>query len=159
MRKHILTLAGIAAVTTCNATSSNYIKADVMIKNIHGAVQSGTWFNLALDNNIVGTAGSQHFTAKVVDPIYNKDFSEVLIPANTLVSGTYLNDGNTCSFNIDNIALKDADIELQPGAYSKVNASMLNQPECNPNINYVLSQLLEFQLKVDIEGLTPVAYN
>ena len=55
--------------------------------------------------------------------------------------------------------MKDADIELQPGAYTKVNASMPNQPECNPNINYVPAQLLEFQTKVDIEGLTPVAYN
>ncbi len=161
MKQCMLILLGVAVTNICAAESSNNfnVKADVIIKNIHGVVQSGTWFNLALSNNVTASIGSQKFTAVVTEPIYNKDFSEVLIPAQTMVSGTYLNDGKTCSFGIETISLKDAEIDLLPGAYTKVNASLLNQPECNPEINYVPSQLLEFQTKVDIEGLTPVTYN
>ena len=167
--KYLLGLAMCATMTAYAANSDQYIKASIMMKTTHGVVQSGTWFNLALQDSIAPEQGSQSFTAKLIDPIYNEDFSEVLIPANSKVTGTYKNNGSSCSFEVENISYNNTrtrvldvggtDIELQPGAYSTINASLPNQPECNPKIGYQAHQLLEFQTKVDIAGLDPVARN
>ena len=52
--KYVLGLAMCATMTSYAANSDQYIKASIMMKNIHGVVQSGAWFNLVLDNSIAG---------------------------------------------------------------------------------------------------------
>lgn len=167
----------------CNASSQIAIKNANVVKNIHGVVESGTWFNFILQNSITapnkGQDSIEQFTAKLVNPIYNKNFTELLIPVQTItqksgnkgkptinktiagaiLTGIYKNDGNRCTFIIETIHFKDTEIELKPGAYSTVNASLPNQPGCNSKLNYTSGQLLEFQIKVDISDLYPIRFD
>lgn len=170
MKKMLISLGLISFIGFCNANnSSKYIKANIIIQNIHGSLQAGTWFNFILKDNIIPSVNTaitntnasigQHFIATLADPIYNHDFSELLIPQGAVAHGTYHNNGNSCSFTIEEIDYKDNEIELQPGAYNTISASLPNQAECNPHITYGIGQLLEFQTKVNINDLTPVEYN
>ena len=75
--KKYLCIAGLLALTNMsNAEDTKLIKANVQLKNVHGVVTAGTWFNLALQDNIISSTGSQHFTAELVDPIMNQNLSE-----------------------------------------------------------------------------------
>jgi hypothetical protein len=125
----------------------------------YGIVSKETWFTLKLKNNITSSIGSQHFSANLIDPIYNKNFSKELIPANALITGTYKNDGNECSFNIDTINFSGTRITLKPGMHSIVSATLPNQPECNNNLNYNSGQILEFQNLINILNLPSLANN
>ena len=185
MKKYVLVpmvrvMLGVLAVSgACQAAdASQFIKANIEFKNTHGVVASGTWFSMTLQDNLIASTGSQAFTATLVDPIFNQNMTEGLIPANAVVNGTYRNDGKTCSFEIDTISFNDdiqvskhgskhkakqpvvyggtTEIGLAPGAYSAVNATLPNQPECNPSFNYGAGQHMEFQTKVDIAGLEPI---
>lgn len=157
MKKILFLTLGVLLASNCFAGASNkFINANIQLKNIHGVVSAGTWFNLALQDNIIPSNESQLFTAKLVDPIINQNLSEGLIPANAIVTGTYRNDSKKCSFEIDNISFKGTDIDLFPGAYTTVSAPLPNQPECDPELSYRVGQQLEFQTKVDIEDLTPI---
>lgn len=157
MKNKLFLILGMLSAINCYADDSGTnLKANIQAKNIHGVVSAGTWFNLALQDNIIASTGSQHFTATLVDPILNENLSEGLIPAKSTINGTYRNNGSKCSFEIDSITFKGTTIDLLPGAYSNVIASLPNQPDCNPNMNYSPSQQLEFQTKVDIENLTPI---
>lgn len=188
MKKYLYGIIGYTVFSICNASNQIVIKDSSVVKNIHGVVESGTWFNFVLQNNITapnaGQNNSQRFTAKLVNPIYNKNFTELLIPvqtitqkskkkgkssinktiAETILTGIYKNDGNTCTFIIETISFNDTrvgdtEIQLKPGAYSIINASLPNQPECNPKFNYNSGQLLEFQTKVDIPDLYPIRFD
>ena len=125
----------------------------------YGTVSKGTWFNLALHDAINPELKARPFTAIVIDPIYNKDFSEELIPANTLVRGTYTNDGKKCSFNIDELDFNGISIPLKPSMYSRVSAPLPDQPDCNPTLNYKSGQMLEFQNLVNILNLPVITTN
>lgn len=129
----------------------------------HGVIHAGTWFNLSLQQEIVansnGDFSNQNFIARVVDPIYSQDFSEILIPKVALVKGVYHNNGKSCSFEINTIEFKNTQITLYPGAYSIVNASLPGQIECNSKLDYSINQQLEFKSLVDINGLEPVILN
>lgn len=158
MKKLIVLMLGLSAVANvCVAKNSNkFIKANIELKNAHSVVSSGTWFSMDLTTDLVASTGTQKFSATLVDPIYNQNFSEGLIPAKAVVNGTYHNDGSTCSFEIDSISFKGTEIGLAAGAYSIVNATVADQPECNPRFNYGQGQHMEFQTKVDIPDLIPI---
>jgi hypothetical protein len=158
MKKKILVClsACLIGVSTVNATGIK-LKSNSLIKNGHGLVEAGSWVNMKLQTPLIVKQQVQTFTAKTVDPVYNHDFSEVLIPANSIVSGEYNNDGDFCSFSINKISFKDTEIQLKQGAYSTVSATLPNQPACNPEMAYMAGQLLEFQTKVDIPNLDVIA--
>ena len=168
MKKHLIAMLLVFSGYIYAENSSQHIKANIEMKNVHGVVASGTWFSLELQDNIVASTGTQHFTATLVDPIFNQNMTEGLIPAKAVINGTYRNDGSTCSFEIERISYNNTrtrvldvggtDIDLQPGAYTKVNATTPNQLECNPSYNYGSRQHLEFQTKVDIAGLDPIVH-
>ena len=105
------------------------------------------------------TSTAQRFNAKLIDPIYSKDYSEELIPANTLVSGIYTNNGKKCSFNIEMISFSGMSIPLKSGMYSTVSAPLPDQPECNHTLNYSSGQTLEFQNNVNIINLPVITTN
>jgi hypothetical protein len=158
MKKSFFTVGLTLFAGFALANSSNYIKANLIMKNVHSTVNAGTWFSLSLRDGLNPAGGTQRFTATLNDQIYNKNFTEGLIPAKAIISGIYKNDGKSCSFEIDSISFKGTDIALQPGAYTTVNASLPNQSECDSSMNYNAGQLLEFQTKVDIPDLTPISY-
>ena len=150
----------ICLIANCYANNIHHIKHKIQTKvNTDGNVQAGTWFNLDLQSVVQNAQGTQQFRAITVEPIYNKDYSAILIPAKATVNGSYINNGSTCSFSINKISFKDTDVELNPGAYSTVNASLPNQAPCNPELTYTTGQLLEFQTKVIIGDLLPVSIN
>jgi hypothetical protein len=184
MKRYLHGIIGlIAMVSICHANNQVAIKEATIVKNVHGIVESGTWFNFVLQNSITtpngGQSSMQPFTAKLVSPIYNKNFTELLIPTQTMIqkprkkgkppvnkviagailTGAYKNDGDTCTFIIETISFNDTEIEFKPGAYSTVNASLPNQSECNSKLNYSSGQLLEFQIKVDIPNLYPIRFD
>ena len=146
----------IVGISTANASGLK-LSSSSLIKNGHGLVEMGSWINMKLQTPLLAKEQVQAFTAKTVDPVYNHDFSELLIPANSTVTGTYNNDGEECSFSINKISFKDTEIQLKHGAYSAINAALPNQPACNPEIGYSVGQLLEFQTKIDIANLDVIA--
>lgn len=181
MKKYLYVIIASMMFSICNA--SNQIKDANVVKNIHGVVESGTWFNFILQNSITapheGQDSIEQFTATLVNPVYNKNFTELLIPVQTItqksrnkgkptinkiiagaiLTGIYKNDGNRCTFIIETISFKDTEIQFKPGAYSTVNASLPNQPGCNSKLNYTSGQLLEFQIKFDIPDLYPISFD
>lgn len=151
MRKLITTIF-ISLAISANA-AGHRMKSRLMMKKISGTVESGSWINMKLEDNLLAKEGVQKYTAKTVDPIYNKKFTEVLIPAGALVHGEYRNDGNSCSFSVNTIEFKDTEIELKKGAYTTITASLTEQADCGLTVNYMSGQLMEFQMKVDIPDL------
>ena len=129
------------------------IEADeVVIENEQGAVAAGSWVNMRLESSFFGKAGTASYTARTIDPIYNKLFTGVLIPANSEVSGLYHNDGKNCFFSVDKISFKNTEILLKDGAYSVVSASHPSKTSCGLEAG----QLMEFRTKQEIADLYPL---
>lgn len=122
-----------------------------------GMILAGTWFNMSLQNKLVASKNNQKFEAKTLDIIYSKDFSKALVPAGAIVKGIYNSDDNKCSFEINSVQFQNTTINLSPGTYSTVITALGHV--CNPKINYNESQILDFQLKMDILNLKPIFYN
>lgn len=150
--KKLLSILLIFGAISANA-AGHHLKSRLMMKRISGTVESGSWINMKLEDNLTAKEGIQKYTAKTVDPIYNKKFSEILIPSGALIHGEYHNDGSTCSFSVDTIEFDDTEIELKKGAYTTVSASLPDQADCGSNVNYMSGQLMEFQMRVDIADL------
>lgn len=148
--KYTLLFTALLSITYANAASLN---SETIVKNTHGVVDAGTWVSMALENGLTAKQGAQKYSARTLDPIYNKKMTEILIPQGATISGTYNNDGKTCSLSVDTISFKGTDISLKPGAYSEVNLSQLNHIGCNVSTDYPENQLMEFQFKVDIKTL------
>lgn len=129
---------------------------EVVIRDTHGVVASGSWVNMRLESSCEGKSVECPYLAKTIDPVYNHEFTELLIPANSLVSGLYHNDGKSCYFSVDKISFKNTEITLKSGAYSTVIAAG-GRLACNPDDNYLAGQVLEFKMLQDIKDLDEVA--
>lgn len=147
----IILIAGFS--TSAFALKAKVTPGITISNSVRGTVESGNWFSLSLQNEITPEIGSQEFVAKTVAPIFDRTQTNVLIPANSLVKGKYVNNGDSCSFSIDSISFKDTQVGLLPGAYTNINAVLPNLPECSPTANYMSGQLMVFQLKVAIPNL------
>lgn len=139
--------------------NSSDTSGTVGIENIHKVLESNTWFYISLQNNVLPEFGMQNFTATMNYAIYNKDFSEVLIPDNAIVYGTYQNDAVSCRFNINKIIFKGTEISFKSKDYSTVSTIFPGKLACNPKMKYLSPQLLEFKTNVAINNLAPVDYN
>lgn len=152
MKKLLIIL--IAGFSTNVFALKTKVNPGITISNsVRGTVESGNWFSLGLQTEIAPEIGSQEFIAKTVAPIFDRTQTNVLIPANSLVKGKYVNNGDSCSFSIDSISFKNTQIDLLPGAYTNIDAVLPNLPECSTTANYMSGQLMVFQLKVAIPNL------
>lgn len=154
--KKILILI-IAGLSTSAYAVKTRVSPGITINNtVNGVVESGNWFNMKLQDDFTPQIGAQEYTAKIVAPIFDKTQTQVLIPANSIVKGKYVNDGNSCYFTADTINFKDTQIDLKSGAYTDIDAALPNLPECSANTSYFSGQLLIFQSKVAIPNLNIV---
>lgn len=122
----------------------------IVIPNYNNVVESGTWFNFALQNDITPKAGTQEFTATLDEPIYNSNFENLMIPTYALASGVYKNTGESCSFTINQISFDNKTISINAINYSKTKAPLPKMLICNPSIAYKASQILDFTSVGDI---------
>lgn len=121
-------------------------------------LEKNTWFNLSLQQDIQAKIGSQNFTAILDEPIYNSDFSALLIPANALAHGVYSNDGLSCKFVINKITFDGRDINLTVVNYSPISVPISGVTTCDVHKNYLRTQIMDFR-SLEALKLSPVAHS
>lgn len=157
MKKLLIALSIISGLASAS-NLDDMLEPGIVIKNVHGVLESGTWFNLSLLTNVNASLGTQNFTARLNEPIYNQNFEELLIPANSIATGTYSNSGESCSFNVTQIQFDNQRVELLASNYTKISLPLPAMLTCDPKKNYLQTQIMDFKSNKDIE-IAPLSYN
>lgn len=134
------------------------LEPGIVIKNVHGVLESGTWFNLSLMNNIKAKKGTQPFTAYLTEPIYNANFDELLVPVNSIATGSYVNNGESCTLLITDLKFNNQTIKIDATNYTNIVLPLPNMLSCDAKKDYLKTQIIDFRSNKDIQ-VQPFSYN